>query len=342
VTMTPAGSEQQPQLLSVRDLEVVFTGRGHGPGRTRAAVSAVHGVSFDINAGEVVALVGESGSGKSTIAKSVAGLVPVTHGAIELLGQALAAKRAQDVRRGIQMVFQDPFASLNPRRRVRHALSAPLRVHHVVRRSDEENECLRLLRLVGLVASRETLVKYPHAFSGGELQRIAIARAMAPRPSLVVADEPTASLDVSIRAQVIKLFDRLCHDSGIGVLFITHDLVVARSLSDRVLVLYLGEIVEEASAAELFSAPAHPYTRLLLAAKPTPAATGRRNRQLIRGEMPDAASPPDGCRFHPRCPARRPICEREEPPVVTSLNGGWSRCHFAAEVKAQSWSDEST
>jgi oligopeptide/dipeptide ABC transporter ATP-binding protein len=332
---------QQAKLLTVSNLGVVFTVRGHALARKRAAISAVHGVSFSINAGEVVALVGESGSGKSTIAKCVAGLVPATDGEIELLGQRLATKRARDIRRKIQVVFQDPFASLNPRRRVRHALSAPLRVHRTVRRKDEENECLRLLRLVGLVASRETLGKYPHAFSGGELQRIAIARAIAPRPSLIVADEPTASLDVSIRAQVIKLFDRIRRDSNIGILFITHDLVVARSLSDRVLVLYLGQIVEEASAVELFSAPAHPYTRLLLAAKPAPAVTSRRRRQVIRGEMPDAASPPNGCRFHPRCPARQPICEQAEPPIVKSPDGGWSRCHFAPEIKAQSWTENS-
>jgi oligopeptide/dipeptide ABC transporter ATP-binding protein len=323
------------ELIEIDELCVQFAVTRGAFGNSDGVVRAVDGASFTIAAGEIVALVGESGSGKTTVARCIAGLTTPTSGTIRLDGVELDREhlRQRENRRRIQMVFQDPFGSLNPRRRIGDSLAVPLRVHGVVPRSAERAEKLRLLGEVGLAAENATLRRYPHAFSGGERQRIAIARALAPRPSLLIADEPTSSLDISIRAQILQLLLRVRDDHGVGVLFITHDLAVVRSLADRVLVMYLGEVVEAGQTAALFERPAHPYTRSLLGSTPVPAPGSRRPRP-VAGEIPDPADPPSGCRFHPRCPMAQAICAAEPPPVVALGDGRSARCHFAESVVA--------
>ncbi|RRH74750.1 ABC transporter ATP-binding protein [Falsigemmobacter faecalis] len=272
-------------------------------------LTATADVSFEINRGETFALVGESGSGKSTIAKMMVGLVGISGGKISFDGRDMAGlspKELRDLRRRFQMIFQDPFASLNPRWRVGDIIAEPMITFGMANATDARKEAERLLGVVGL--SAKDAEKFPHEFSGGQRQRIAIARALSSKPEFIVCDEPTSALDVSVQAQILNLMRDLQDELGLTYLFISHDLSVVRHMANRIGVLYLGRLVEVSEAKALFKEPQHPYTRMLLEAVPDLALSGRR-RKSVEGEIPNPISPPPGCSFHPRCPLVRPECK---------------------------------
>lgn len=302
-------------LISVRGLTRVFDVSKPWLNRVierlpKAMLTAVSDVSFEIEANSVYALVGESGSGKSTIGKIVVGLIPPSDGAVEIEGVDLAtesdADKVEKVRADIQMIFQDPYASLNPRWRVRDIINEPV----AAKGGDTEGLAERLLEQVGLSAADAS--KYPHEFSGGQRQRICIARALASGPRIIVCDEPTSALDVSVQSQVLNLMSDLREDLGLTYLFISHDLTVVQHMADRIGVLYLGRLVEEAPRDTLFDDPRHPYTRMLFDAAPRMDAFGR-EVDPPKGEIPDAINPPSGCAFHPRCPLAVERCSQERP-----------------------------
>nr|WP_184987864.1 ABC transporter ATP-binding protein [Sphaerisporangium rubeum] len=289
-------------MLEVRDLVVDHRAPG------RPAVRAVAGASLGVAAGEVVGLVGESGCGKSTLARAVCGLTPATGGSVTFGGtpvSRLGLRRRDAALTGVQMVFQDPYASLNPRRRVGTQIADGLAVARDRTTTPEE-----MLERVGLPAAMAA--RYPHEFSGGQRQRVAIARALAARPSLLIGDEPISALDASAQATVATLMRTLAVESGAGLLFISHDLSVVRIIADRIAVMYLGKIVETGPTAEVWARPRHPYTEALLRAVPAADGLGRLPEELP-GDVPDPADPPPGCRFHPRCPKAMDVCSREEP-----------------------------
>jgi oligopeptide/dipeptide ABC transporter ATP-binding protein len=316
-------------LLEVENLGVSFRADG---GRHLRAVDQV---AFHLAAGEVLGLVGESGCGKSTVARCVAGLLAPTDGVIRLDGSDLGVKRTAEQRRAIQMVFQDPYSSLNPRITVRQMLRELLRVHHLVPRRAMEDRCRELMSLVGLPAG--ALDGLPVQFSGGQRQRIAIGRALAVEPRVLVADEPVSSLDVSVQATILRLFEDLRARLGLTMIFISHNLAVVRHLSNRVAVMYLGRIVEQDQRDALFADPRHPYTRALLAAAPR-LHQGRLPRPEVTGEPPSPIDIPPGCRFHPRCPLAQDICLREDPlpQNVHGDSGDTVSCHFGADPGAPS------
>jgi len=290
--------------------------------RKPARVQAVADVSFTIGKRTSLGLVGESGCGKSTLARCLLRLVEPDAGRIVFEGQDLtdldrASMRA--VRRLAQIIFQDPYASLNPRRTVRQTLAEPLRVHGTVQEKDVDSRIEAALEEVGLAADFAS--RYPHEFSGGQRQRIGIARALILQPSLIVADEPVSALDVSVQAQVLKLLERLRERRGLSLLFVSHDLGVVRHVCDRVAVMYLGRIVEEGPVPEIFDRPLHPYTRVLRAASPVPDPRARFALPRVVGEIPSAMNPPTGCAFHPRCPNAMPRCSQEAP-ALTEMGGG--------------------
>jgi len=307
-------------LLEVRDLQVYFPfTRGPLWNRQRGFIRAVDGVSFDIAPGETLGLVGESGCGKSTTARAILNLVRPTAGDVRWQGHSLthlSDRKMLPYRRGIQMIFQDPFASLNPRMTVGDILAEPMKIFGLADGRTRKLEVLRLLDLVGM--NPRFLNRYPHEFSGGQRQRIGIARALAVQPKLIVCDEPVSALDVSIQAQVINLLQDLQRQLGLAYLFIAHDLSVVRHISTRVGVMYLGKIVELAPAADLYRAPRHPYTQALLSAAPVPdpAAERARQRVILRGEVPSPDKAYPGCRFYDRCPVAEPACAEREPPLV--------------------------
>jgi peptide/nickel transport system ATP-binding protein len=286
-------------------------------------VHAVDHVSFTVNEGEVVGLVGESGCGKSTLGRVGCGLYEPSDGAVRYRGQAV--ETADGARRPIQMIFQDPFASLNPRMRVGEIVGEAPRVHGLVDSGEVEDYVARLLQRVGLEAG--FVRRYPHQFSGGQRARVGIARALAVKPEFLICDEAVAALDVSIQAQVLNLFMDLRDEFGLTYLFISHDLGVVRHLSKRVVVMYLGRVVEIAATEELFAAPNHPYTQALLAEVPR---IDRRRRAFvpIKGEIPSPLAPPSGCHFHPRCPHAMPRCVTEAPALREIAQGRLSACHL--------------
>ena len=293
--------------------------------REKAYLTAVSDVSFDIAERSVYALVGESGSGKSTIGKMLVGLLNPSKGSVEIRGIDLAresdAAKVDTVRRDIQMIFQDPFASLNPRWRVRDIIVEPV----ASRGGDTSGMAERLLEAVGL--SARDAGKFPHEFSGGQRQRICIARALASEPKLIVCDEPTSALDVSVQAQVLNLMSDLKDEFGLTYLFISHDLTVVQHMADRIGVLYLGRLVEEADPDALFEDPKHPYTQMLLAAAPQLGNFGR-DVPPPTGEIPDPINPPSGCAYHPRCPLADTVCSTERP-QMREIRGARVACHMA-------------
>lgn len=293
--------------------------------REKAYLTAVSDVSFEIAERSVYALVGESGSGKSTIGKMLVGLLGPSTGSVEIRGTDLAretdAAKVDAVRRDIQMIFQDPFASLNPRWRVRDIIVEPV----AARGGDTTGMAERLLEQVGLAA--RDAGKFPHEFSGGQRQRICIARALASEPKLIVCDEPTSALDVSVQAQVLNLMSDLKDEFGLTYLFISHDLTVVQHMADRIGVLYLGRLVEEAGPDDLFDDPKHPYTQMLLAAAPQLDNFGREIPPPT-GEIPDPINPPTGCAFHPRCPLAADICSQKRP-KMRDIRGARVACHMA-------------
>ena len=324
------------ELLEVDNLRRWFGGGAgllaRATGRVRPALRAVDGVSFTVGPGRTMGLVGESGCGKSTVARCVAGLQPATSGTVRVAGQDVGriapGVYGRQARRRTQMIFQDPFASLNPRWRVGRALSDPLRAfepgldHSAVRARVAE-----LLTGVGLAAGDAR--RYPHEFSGGQRQRIAIARTLATAPELIVADEPTSALDVSVQAQILNLLRDIQRERQVAFLFISHNLAVVEHMADEVGVMYLGRIVEKRTAAALFAAPAHPYTLLLVDTVPSTRRIGLR-RTPAGGEVPDPMRPPPGCTFHPRCRFADDRC-RTEPPALLPVPGGVVACHAVEE-----------
>jgi len=320
------------ELLRVEDLRVHFALPGSGLLRRSAgAVKAVDGVSFALAPGRTLGLVGESGCGKSTTGLAVLRMQPVTSGRIVFEGEDITRQQARTgtFRRRMQMVYQDPYGSLNPRMRVRDIVGEPLQVHGLAgSRSEYADRVAALLHTVGLLPDMGE--RYPHEFSGGQRQRIGIARALALEPSLIICDEPVSALDVSIQAQVVNVLMELQERLGLGYLFIAHDLAVVRHLSHRVAVMYLGRIVEIAARDDLYREPLHPYTQALLSAVPVadPVVERRRHRVLVQGEVPSALSPPPGCRFHTRCPMAMPRCRSEDPPLLDVGRERAVACHL--------------
>jgi oligopeptide transport system ATP-binding protein len=318
-------------LLRVRELVKNFPAPTSLFGGSGEQVHAVDGVSFDINAGETLGLVGESGCGKSTTGRCVLRLIEPTAGEVWLEGRSvteLDGKALGAVRRDMQIIFQDPYASLNPRMTVGTIIGEALIIHKLTaNRSEFEDRIAELLQLVGLNADH--MRRYPHEFSGGQRQRIGIARALAVSPKLIVCDEPVSALDVSIQAQVVNLLADLQDEFRLAYLFIAHDLAVVQYISTRVAVMYLGRIVELAPAGELYENPLHPYTEALLSAVPTPDPTVHRKRINIEGEIPSPIHPPSGCHFHTRCPIRElPLCGSVKPELKQTADGHWVACHL--------------
>jgi peptide/nickel transport system ATP-binding protein len=301
-------------------------------------IRAVDDISLTIKRGETVGLVGESGCGKSTVGRTILRLYKPTAGRILFDGQDISKLNEQELRplrRRMQMVFQDPFASLNPRHSVGRIVGEPLRTHGLANRSEASKRVRELLQTVGLPP--DAVGRYPHEFSGGQRQRIGLARALALNPDFIVADEPVSALDVSIQAQIINLFEQLQDEFELTYLFIAHDLAVVRHISDRIAVMYLGWIVEVSRAAELYENPLHPYTISLLSAVPIPDPVVERQREsiLLQGDLPSPANPPAACRFHTRCPYVQPTrCREEIPPLRRLASGHEVACHWAEDIQA--------
>jgi peptide/nickel transport system ATP-binding protein len=306
-------------LMDVRDLSVQFRARG-------GVARAVDGVTLEWRRGEVLGVVGESGSGKSTLARAMLGLVSPAAGSVELEGRALNGKGSlTELRRRVQMIFQDPYQTLSPRQRVEAIVTEPLVVQGVAR-AEHEARVRRALEDVGLDPAR-FLDRYPHQLSGGQRQRVAIAAALVLEPEGLICDEPVSMLDASVRTQILAVLLELQRRRGLGLLFITHDLSLAWALCDRIAVMYLGRIVEQGLATDVIERPRHPYTQALVTAVPVPTAGGGGTRELLTGELPDATDIPRGCRFHPRCPRRFEPCDQVDPPLIpTGGNGQVAAC----------------
>jgi oligopeptide/dipeptide ABC transporter ATP-binding protein len=311
-------------LLHINDLKTWFPIKRGVFSRTVGHIHAVDGVSFNIEPGETVGLVGESGCGKTTLGRTVMGLEPKMSGTIQLDGTPLWPARHQDsmpLRRRIQMIFQDPYSSLNPRMTIQEIVTEGLLHQKLIRSREREEHARRLLQEVGMEASG--LHRYPHEFSGGQRQRISIARAISVRPELVICDEAVSALDVSVRAQVLNLLKDLRASHNLSYLFISHDLGVIRHIADRVVVMYLGVVVETGPVTEVLDHPAHPYSRALISAVPVPLGD-KKSRTILRGDIPSSAHPPSGCRFHTRCPHAIAAC-KVQIPLLEPLTPGSPR-----------------
>ena len=325
-------TSQGPVLLEVRNLKKYFpVGTGFGLGTHGAVVKAVDGVTFDVHEGETLGLLGESGCGKTTAGRAILQLYRPTSGEVIFAGKDLAKLGKKDLRAlrcRLQMVFQDPYSSLNPRASVHDIISEPMKIHSLCPRSEFTERVKDLLNKVGL--NPRFANRYPHEFSGGQRQRIAIARALALNPDFIVCDEPISALDVSIQAQIINLLEDLQEEFNLAYLFISHDLSMVRHMSHRVGVMYLGKIVELTDRKQLYSNPLHPYTKALLSAIPVhdPEIEAKRKRIILEGEVPSPANPPRGCNFNTRCPMAQRRCFEEEPELRKVSSNTWCACHF--------------
>jgi oligopeptide transport system ATP-binding protein len=330
-----ASQSGETPLLQVRHVKKYFPIRKGVLQREVARVHAVDDVSFAVRQGETLGLVGESGCGKSTLGRTLVRLLEPTDGEIVFEGnpiQGLGTRRLRPLRREMQMVFQDPYASLNPRKRVGTIVSDPMRIHNLGNRAEQKRRVGEILETVGL--SPEHYNRFPHEFSGGQRQRIGIARALALRPKLIIADEPVSALDVSIQSQMLNLLEDLQNEFQLTFVFIAHDLGVVRHVSDRIAVMYLGKIVELSPAEELYTRPIMPYTEALLSAVPIPDPdlAEKRERIVLEGDVPSPINPPTGCRFHPRCRYATGVCKEIEPPLVDYGNGHLAACHHPLNV----------
>lgn len=319
-------------VLSAQDIRMHFPVRKGLLQRQVGLVKAVDGVTLELRAGETLGLVGESGCGKSTLGRALIRLYEPTAGSVSICGQditTLSGEALRSQRINFQMIFQDPYSSLNPRMTVHQILSEPLRTHGITHTAAEtDREVAELMAKVGL--SPRFVRKYPHEFSGGQRQRIAIARALAPRPKVIICDEPVSALDVSIQAQILNLMRKLQRELKLSYLFIAHDISVVRHISDRIAVMYLGKIVEAAATEELFASPRHPYTKALLSSVPVadPDLERVRERIILRGDLPSPMKPPPGCAFQTRCEHAWDRCRTEAPGLVACDKGHLSACHL--------------
>lgn len=323
------------KLLEVKNLVKHFPLRSGVFSKVRSYVRAVDGISFDIDEGETLGIVGESGCGKSTAGRAILRLIEPTAGEVFYEGTNILKidrEEMRKLRREMQIIFQDPYASLNPRMTVGSIVGEPLAIHRIAKGKERKDQVALILERVGL--RTEHIRRYPHEFSGGQRQRIGIARALALNPRLIIADEPVSALDVSIQAQVINLLQDLQKEFDIAYMVISHDLSVIQHICDRIAVMYLGEIVEIANADELVMSPRHPYTEALLSAVPVPdpVALKSKDRIILRGDVPSPVNPPPGCRFHTRCPYKEDVCTTDTPPLQLISNGHLTACHFADKI----------
>ena len=335
--MGSASKNSNTPLLELQDIVKHFPVTGGMFLRQIASVRAVDGVNLEIREGETLGLVGESGCGKSTLGRLILRLEEPTSGDILFRGESILGYdkgQMRALRREMQIIFQDPFSSLNPRKNVAHIIGEPLYVHGMTNRREREKKVLRLLEVVGL--KREHMRRYPHQFSGGQRQRIGVARALALNPKLVICDEAVSALDVSIQAQVINLLQDLQEEFGLTYLFISHDLSVVEHISNRIAVMYLGEVVELADSDTLYKEPIHPYTQALLSAAPVPDPKRMSKRTTLIGDVPSPINPPLGCRFHTRCPFARDTCSREAPQLNEVRENHFVACFFAGSVGIKS------
>jgi oligopeptide transport system ATP-binding protein len=332
--MSPTDMAKQTaeHLLEVRELKKYFPVRGGVFGRVQNQVKAVDGVSFTLGKGKTLGLVGESGCGKSTLGRAILYLQPPTSGQVFIEGERLDNANKKILlarRRDMQIIFQDPFASLSPRRTVAQIIREPLDVHQIGTAAERRERVEAQLNVVGLRPN--VLSRYPHEFSGGQRQRIGIARALVLEPKFIVADEPVSALDVSVQSQVLNLIEKLQADHGIAFLFISHDLAVIQHVSDEVAVMYLGRIVEQAPAMDIYRSPRHPYTQALLSAIPQPDPGRKPDRIVLDGDVPSPMNPPSGCAFHTRCPLAVERCKKELPVLRKMNSSGLHQvaCHLA-------------
>lgn len=326
---SPVEQSTREDVLVVQGLKKYFPVRGGLLGRSKAVVHAVDGISFSLKSGETLGLVGESGSGKSTVGRCLMRLLDPTDGNVSVCGQELAKLKGKALwraRRNIQMIFQDPYASLNPRLTAGSIVAEPMVNYGTVEPTERARRVMDLFDRVGL--RQEHLSLYPHEFSGGQRQRLGIARALALDPKIIVSDEATSALDVSVQAQVLNLMSELQEDLGVSYLFISHDLAVVEYISHRIAVMYLGEIIELGTTRELFDNPLHPYTQGLLAAVHKPDPDAFRPKISIQGEVPSPITPPNGCRFHTRCPYAQLLCKESKPQLKQYGNEHWASCHL--------------